>query len=175
MVIWIVKPPSDYQLLRRSCPPARLPTLTTIIVDSLSVSFQLDFVVHDAREGIRRRRSRLKKWIGYDASWQSERTHDAQLIVWAVLADGIGNRMPFAGFLPAATRHMQRQVNKWLACLIHAFLSFYFMFSLQCAHSIVNCALRCAKNGLHHSVLRAIIRWFTKKIKENGALYWRIK
>ena len=100
------------------------------IVDSLSGSFQLDFVVHDVPDGFRRRRIRFKKWIGYDASWQSERTHNAQLIVWAVLADAIGHHKLFAGFLPAASRHMQRKVNKWLACLIHAFLSFYFMFSL---------------------------------------------
>ena len=39
---------------------------------------------------------------------ESERTHDAQLIVWAVLADGIGNRKPFVRFLPM--RHATRSV-----------------------------------------------------------------
>ena len=93
------------------------------IVVSLSSSFQLDFVVHDAPDGFRRCYIRFKKWIGYNASWQSERTHDAQLIVWAVLADGIGNRKPFAGFLLGAPT-TQRSVNKLLACFIQAFLSF---------------------------------------------------
>ena len=35
------------------------------------------------------------------------------------------------------------------------------------AHSVVNCTLLCAKNGLHHSVLRAIIRWFMDR-SDNG-------
>ena len=47
-----------------------------------------------------------KKWIGYDASWLSERTRDAQFIVWAVLADGIGNRKPFAGFTGCAIQRI---------------------------------------------------------------------
>ena len=68
------------------------------IVVSLSGSFQLDFVVHDGPDGFRRFCIRFKKWIWYDGSWQSERTHDAQLIVWAVLADGIGHRKLFAAF-----------------------------------------------------------------------------
>ena len=80
------------------------------IVDSLSGSFQLDFVVYDASDGFRRR--------PIDASWLSERTHDAQLIVWAVLADGIGHHKLFAVFLPAASSHTPRKVNKLLACLI---------------------------------------------------------
>ena len=92
------------------------------IVDSLSGSFQLDFVVHDASDGFRRRPIRFKKWIGYDASWLSECTRDAQLIVWAVLVDGIGHYKLFAVFLPTASSHTPRKVNKLLACLIHAFL-----------------------------------------------------
>ena len=38
------------------------------IVDSLTGSFQLDSVVHDAPDGFRRRPIRLKKLIGYNAS-----------------------------------------------------------------------------------------------------------
>ena len=99
------------------------------IVVSLSGSFQLDFVGYNASDGFRRRCTRLKKWIGYDSSWQSEHTCDAQLIVWAVLADGIGHHKLFASFLPAASRHTQRKVNKWLVCLIHAFLSLLLLVS----------------------------------------------
>ena len=36
------------------------------IVVSLSGSFQLDFVMHDAPDGFRHCCTRLKKWIGYD-------------------------------------------------------------------------------------------------------------
>ena len=106
----------------------RLSTYTTKLADyrcsrrySLSGSCQLDFVVYDTPDAVV---SDSKKWIGYEASWQSERTHDAQLIVWAVLADGIGNRKTFAGFLLGVSPHARRSVNKLLACLIHAFLSF---------------------------------------------------
>ena len=78
-----------------------------------------------------------------------------------MLADGIGSRKAFAGFLLGASPHAQRSVNKLLACLIHAFLSFLLHVSSYSAliPSLI-APFDMQKNGLHHSVLRAIIRRF---------------
>ena len=83
-----------------------------------------DSTLPTASDGFWRRCARFKKWIGYDCSWQSEHTHNVQLITWAVLVDGIGHHKPFAGFLPGVSSHAQRIVNKWLSCITHAFPSF---------------------------------------------------
>ena len=154
-----IKPASDYQLLHMT-KLANSPTTDAAddIVVSLSGSFQLDFVVHNDSDGFRCCCTRFKKLIGYDGSWQSERTHDVQLIVWAVLADRIGHRKPFAGFLPVASCHSQRRVNKWLAYLIHAFLS--FLLHVSSIALVLNPLLIVsfdAKPVLHHSVMWAII------------------
>ena len=84
------------------------------------------------------------------------------------LADGIGNRKPFAGFLLGASPHAQRSVNKLLACFIHAFLSFLLHVSSYSAliPSLI-APFDVQENGLHHSVLRAIICWFMDQ-SDNG-------
>ena len=84
---------ADYRRSRRySC-----------LVWAVLFNWILSYTTLGPPDGFRRRPIRFKKLIGYDASWLSERTRAAQLIVWAVLADGIGNRKPFAGFTGCAT------------------------------------------------------------------------
>ena len=63
---------------------------------------------------------------------------------------------------------MRRKVNKLLACLIHAFLSFLLHVSSDSAlYPLLIVSFDMQKNGLHHSVLRAIIRWVLDQ-SDNG-------
>ena len=73
-----------------------------------AVLFNLDSVVYDASDGFRRLPTPsypIQKMNRIGRSWLSERTRDAQFMVWAVLAARIGQSKLFAGFLPL--RHVR--------------------------------------------------------------------